>query len=275
LEAGSKVAWIRRINQLSMVEKQGLYRVLVPPELFGRFKIHPLSLRGPSGSRSVRFYCPASDSVALIELKRDPSDPDPVFSIQISDSTDAQALEWDFLIVNDPASPRFNIDQDAEGRDTLFGRASRNLPEENRALEAGLFPGQIRSGLRITRTVVQCLDLFARTFSVKSISLEALFYHNAIQYERLGFTYFEGFHRMRRIHEAFQPGGVLCRRLDDSTPFRRPGFHETIRGRSWAIHDGILDGVDDEILADGWMSPRMYRMTGRLHSECTFPDARF
>jgi len=269
------VAWIRRINQLSMVEKQGLYRFLIPPELFGRFKIHPLSLRGASGSRSARFYCPSSDPVALIELKRDPADPDPAFSIQISDSTDAHALEWDFLIVNDPDSPRFRIDQDAQGRDTMFGRAGRNLAEENRALDAGLFPGQIHSGLRIARTVVQCLDLFARAFSIQSIFLEALFYHNAVQYERLGFTYFEGFHRMKRIHEAFQPGGVLHRRLDHSTPFRRPDFHDKIRGRSWAIHDGILDGVDDEILADGWVSPRMYRMTGQIHSECTFPNAKF
>ncbi|MEW6441764.1 MAG: hypothetical protein AB1640_12595 [bacterium] len=269
------MAWIRKINQLSMSEKQGLYRFLIPPDLFGRFKVHPLSLRGLSGARCVRFYCPASDPVALIELKRDPADPDPVFSIQVSDNTDAHSLEWDFLIVNDPDGPRFRIDVDEQGRDTLFGRAGRNLPEEQKALDAGLFPGQIRPGLRVTRTVVQCLDLFARTFSVKSIFLEALFYHNAIQYERMGFTYFEGYHRMRRIHEAFQPGGVLERRLHGSSPFRQPGFGGTIRGRSWAIHDGILDGVEDEILADGWASPRMYRMTGQLHSECTFPDARF
>lgn len=268
------MGWIRRINQLSAVEKQGLYRFLIPPELFGRFQIHPLTLRGPSGARCARFYCPPGDPVAVVELKGAPGDHDPILSIQISDGTDAQSLEWDFLIVNDPASPRFDIDVDEHGHDTLFGRASRNLAEERRALEAGLFPGQVRRGLGVSRTVVQLLDLFARAFSIRAVFLEALFYHNALHYERLGYTYFEGYHRMKRIHEAFQTGGVLHRRLDGSSPFRQPGFHETIRGRSWAIHDGILDGVDDEILADGWISPRMYRMTGQTHNECTFPNAR-
>jgi len=269
------VAWIRRINQLSTVEKEGIYRMLIPPELYGRLKIHPLSFLGLSGSRSAQFYCPAGDPMAVIEVSKDPTEPDPVFSIQISDSTDSQSLEWDFVIVNDPDSPRFNTDVDEQGRDTMFGRATRNISEEHRAMEAGLHPGQIRKGLRLSRSVVQCLDVFAKTFYIKEVFLEALFYHNALQYERLGFTYLAGFHRMKRIHEAFQPGGVLHRRLDGSTPFRNRGFHETIRGRSWAIHDGILDGAEDDILADGWISPRMYRMTGEHHSECTFPGARF
>ena len=249
--------------------------MLIPPELYGYFKIHPFTFRGPSGSRCARFYCPTGDPVAAIELTRDPTEPDPVFSMQISDSTDAQSLEWDFLIVNDPDAPRFNTDVDEQGHETLFGRATRNIFEEQRAMEAGLCPGQIRKGLRISRSVTQCLDLFAKTFSITAIFLEALFYHNALQYERLGFTYLAGFHRMRRIHEAFEPGGVLHQRLDGSTPFRKRGFHETIRGRSWAIHDGILHGVEDDILAEGWSSPRMYRMTGEHHSECTFPGAKF
>ena len=78
--------------------------------------------------------------------------------------------------------------------------------------------------------------------------------------------------QMKRIHELFQSDRVLFSKLDDSTPFRKPEFAHTIRGRSWAIHDGILNGIDDEILAQGWQSPVMYQMVGKARRMITFPD---
>lgn len=52
---------------------------------------------------------------------------------------------------------------------------------------------------------------------------------------------------MGYINEGFKPGGELSLRLDGTTPFRNPEAASTIRGRSWAIHEGILgrawDGV--------------------------------
>ncbi len=179
------------------------------------------------------------------------------------------------MVVNDPDGERFNIDIDSEGRDTLWGRASRNLSEEERALRNGLTPGQVRRGLGITREIIAGLEYFARILDIKTIALEALFYHNAIVYERSGFTYFEGFKRMQRIHQLFQPGEVLFRKLDGSTPFREPGFDKTVRGRSWAIHDGVLSEIDDDVLDEGWSSPKMYLMVGKSRSVCTFPDATY
>ena len=70
----------------------------------------------------------------------------------------------------------------------------------------------------------------------------------------------------------FQPGGALCEKLDGSTPFRKPEFAGTVRGRSWAIHDGILLDVQDELLEEGWVSPVMYRMVGKPRGMVTFPD---
>ena len=72
---------------------------------------------------------------------------EPLYSIQLSDSNDFTQIEWDFIVVNDPGSPKFNTQLDQEGRDTLFGWANRNLLEEERAMETGLFPGQARKGL--------------------------------------------------------------------------------------------------------------------------------
>jgi len=181
----------------------------------------------------------------------------------------------DFIIVNNPDAPRFSVDVDEQNRDTLFGRAKRNLPEEERAMRAGLAPGQVREGMRIMREVMGCLEHFSRILDIKSIALEALFYHNAIMYERRGFAYFEGFKRMQRINELFKPGGALQRLMNGATPFRQPGMEQTIRGRSWAIHDSILDDVEDTVLDEPWFSPRMYLMVGKPRNVLTFPDGKY
>ena len=70
---------------------------------------------------------------------------------------------------------------------------------------------------------------------------------------------------MVEIDQGFQPGGRLFKRLDGSTPFRQPGMEKTIRGRSWAIHDGIMDKP--------WICPMMIKLIGRKEKDYTFPDA--
>ena len=265
------MAWIQRISRLSLSEKEGLFRILIPPSIFSRFRIDPLSLCNEKGERVVRSFCPQGDRTCLVEIKFRESG-HVLYSIQLTDLNDFTQIDWDFLIVNDPDSPQFNTHIDQEGRDTLFGWASRNLSEEEKAVEAGLFPGQVSKGLGLTREVVHVLEFFCRIFDIKSIRLEALFYHNAITYERHGFAYFDGYKQMKRIHELFQPGKALFDKLDSSTPFRKPEFAHTVRGRSWAIHDGILMDIDDDVLEEGWVSPVMYRMVGKPRGMVTFPD---
>jgi hypothetical protein len=265
------MAWIQRISNLDPLQKEGLYRTLIPPVLYHRFGINPLDFRNEKGVKAVRFFCPRADRTCLVEIKLEDVD-DPVYSIQLSDSTDITMIEWDFLVVNDPASPKFNTDVDPDGKDTLFGWASRNLMEEEKAMEAGYFPGQTRKGFGITREAIRALDLFCRILNIHSIRLEALFYHNAITYERHGYGYFEGYKQMKRIHELFEPGCELYEKLDNSSPFRRPEFARSVRGRSWAIHDGILNDVEDELLEEGWVSPVMYRMVEKPRPMITFPD---
>jgi hypothetical protein len=143
--------WIQRINRLSQTEKEGLYRLLIPPSIFRRFQINPLTFTDYEGTRLVRFYCPEREETVMVEVKRKLGDQDPIYSIQLSDTVDYSQLNWDFLVVNDPDGERFSIDIDEQQRDTLWGRASRNLPEEERALRAGLAPGQVRRGLGLTR----------------------------------------------------------------------------------------------------------------------------
>ena len=219
----------------------------------------------------MMLFCPPNDTTCLLEIRLSGLD-DTLFSTQISDTGDSTLIDWDFLIINDPDSPKFNTHIDNEGRDTLFGWASRAIDEEKKAINEGMFPGQTRKGLGLTREAIKCLEVFCRIFDIKSIRLEAFFYHNAITYERLGFSYFSGYSMMKRIHELFMPGGKLHQKMDNRSPFRNVKYSQTIGGRSWAIHDGILAEIDDETLEEGWVSPKMYRMVDKERTMVTFPD---
>jgi hypothetical protein len=126
----------------------------------------------------------------------------------------------------------------------------------------------VRHGLRLVKEFVKSLEAFTVPLGLKTITMGAFFYYNAILWERHGFTYFKGGKMMERIHKEFQPGGLLYEKLDDSTPFRRKGMEKTVRGRSWAIYDGIfVEAFDEE-----WESPKMYKMLERDFKVNTFPD---
>jgi hypothetical protein len=179
--------------------------------------------------------------------------------------------ELSFVQVTDPDGERFGIDRDESGRDTMFGTAARNLDEEARALRAGLAPGQVRRGLRLLGSVVASMEDFCRLLGQELFLVEPLFYHSALLYERHGFGYLLGRELMDAIHAGFQPGGRLHAALDGSTPFRQPGFDATIRGRSWAIHDGVLSALDGTV----WGGIKMYRLAGGAAGVATFPAARY
>ena len=256
------------LNRLPKQERDSFYLPLIPPTIFRTYQIDPKTLVNIYGERVVKGILPSDENLGCIEVKYRPNDKDCIFSLQISLDPLLKSVNIDFLIINNPFHERFNVDVDEFGKETFFGTRSRNIPEEIRAMEAGLAPGMIRQGLKLLAESLTCLETFAASIGLKTISLGALFYHNAISWERHGFTYFKGGKMMERIHEEFQPGGQLYQKLDDSTPFRRRGAEKTIRGRSWAIYDGILvEAFDEE-----WENPKMYKMLGGDLKVNTFPD---
>ncbi|NWF93547.1 MAG: hypothetical protein HXY46_11560 [Syntrophaceae bacterium] len=258
---------IAKLNRFPKEERNRIYLRLVPESIFERFQIDRRTLRNQFGERVVRGIFPPDDNFGCIEVKYRSEDRDCIFSCQVSLEAFMQSLHLDFLIINNPFSERFNIDVDDQGRDTLFGIRLRNIPEEIRSMEAGLAPGMVRPGLRLVKEFVGCLDGFMDLLGLKTITIGAFFYHNAVIWERYGFGYFRGRKVMERIHREFQPGGMLYEKIDDSTPFRRKGMERTIRGRSWAIHDGVyLEAFGEE-----WESPVMYRMLGKDFKVNTFP----
>jgi hypothetical protein len=259
---------IAKLNRLPKEERNPIYLRLVPEAIFEMFQIDRKTLTNQFGERVVRGIFPPDENFACIEVKYRAEDKECIFSCQVSLEAFMQSLYLDFVSINNPFSERFNVDVDECGKDTLLGTRSRNIPEEIRALEAGLAPGMVRHGLRLVKQFIRSLEAFTEYMGLKTIAMGAFFYHNAILWERHGFTYFKGGKMMERTHKEFQPGGLLYEKLDDSTPFRRKGMEKTVRGRSWAIHDGIFfEAFDEE-----WESPRMYKMLGRDFKVNTFPD---
>lgn len=263
LEEGQSYT-LYRINRLPDDVKRRLYACLIPEGMFTRFHINHETLCNAQGAPLFTCYCPERSSVVRVELRHEPGFPDPVFSLEMRDSS-FKDLEILFLSLNNPDSERFHIDRDPAGNDTAYGTISRNILEEIRAMRAGLAPGQIRRGLRMFRNFLDRAGEFCRQIGVTRVKIEPMAYHNTIMHEFYGFRYIGGREIMQRIDHEFTPGGELFRRLDGSTPFRQPGFERSIKGRSWAIHDGILE--------KSWECPRMYyainENPGRIYDEFT------
>lgn len=252
---------VYEINSLPEEERERTLSPLVPRRLLELFSVDPGTFRNPQGKRCVKFVCPEGMPFFQVDFRRDPEDRDPTYFLDVSNTPYGQ-MEISFVIVNDPDGDRYNIDVDEQGQDTYFGTARRNIPEELRAKRAGLAPGQVRRGLRAMKDLVAGWEEFFGGLGHRFFFLEALGYNSAVLYERGGFQYLTGKDRMIAIDGGFRPGEILHRRLDGSTPFRMPGQEATVRGRSWAIHDGILD--------EPWESPKMYKTIGVHAGVCTF-----
>ncbi|RNC69052.1 MAG: hypothetical protein ED859_08750 [Desulfuromonadales bacterium] len=253
---------IREINALSRPECERIYAGMLPPRLFASLGISPETFCGSDGQRRVRFIAPEGLGILRIEVRANPLDLDMVFFLELADTAFRQ-MELSFCIIADPRAPRFDVDRDSDGRDNCFATQGRNIPEELRSMAAGLFPNQTRRGLHLFGEFFPLFERFVDALGIEMIVAEPLTYDNAIRYEKYGFDYTTGKRLMLEIDREFQPRGELFRRLDGSSPFRRPGMERTVRGRSWAIHDGIMDEAWDEV--------KIYKMVGEHAGINTFP----
>ena len=230
---------IREINDLHEDDKISIYKSLIPDWVYKQFAIDADTLM-KDGQRVVTFRCPPKTRAVEITIKQDAADIDPMVYLHLADNMNNQ-LQVLLVQVNDPSEPRFDIDVDADGNPTNFGTTGRNISAELAAMAYGLAPGQVRAGLRGFRKMVPVFEAFISNMGHEMFFVEPMSYHNAIMFERYGFNYLRGQAEMQRIHEAFTPDdGELYLRLVDDNPFRQPDAWSTVRGRSWAIHDGIL-----------------------------------
>ncbi len=254
---------IEGINDLPEAQKQAIYLELVPDWVYERYGVSRDTL-SVEGKRVVNIRCPAGARGMEITVLHHPQAQDPLMYLNMADNSLGQLLVL-LLVVNDPHAPRFDVDRLPDGTSTEFGTRGRNIPEEVRALEFGLAPGQIRPGLRVFRSGVPRFESFVSRMGHQMFFIEPLAYHNAVSFERYGFSYTYGRTAMEKIHAAFQPGGEYHARLDGSTPFRQPEAANSVRGRAWAIHDGIMGKRFDGF--------QMYKRIGIEAGIQTFPGS--
>lgn len=260
---GQALSSLQAINRLDQTEKERIYACLLPQRLRDVLGLAENSLCNAAGEQLVTIIAPKGLSLVRIEARARADSEPVVFFLELSD-TQFQQMELSFCIIRDPAAPHYAVDVDEMGENNWFAsHGRRNIPEELRAMRAGLFPNQTHHGLQLFVTFFPLLERFTDAIGRQMIVAEPLTYDNAIRYEKYGFDYLRGKRLMMEIDREFQPGGRYFRRLDCSSPFRMPGMERTVHGRSWAIHDGIMDEPWDEV--------QIYRMIGIHAGINTFP----
>jgi hypothetical protein len=254
---------IAGINRLPENEKREIYFRFVPEALRALFGIGP-SLTDHQGNSLVRLEAAPGSSDVILELRHRCDAEDPTLYAHLTDTINGQVHVL-LYVTNDPVSPRFDVDRMPDGTPTQFGTRLRNLDAEIAAFRAELAPGQIRRGLRMLRQSVEAFDRFVESLGHDMYFVDPLFYHNAIIFEGYGFAYLRGLRLMKDIQSGFSEGGRLRRKLDGQSVFRKPEAAGSIRGRSWAIHDGILGVPFSDVT--------MYRRIGHEASLRTLPHA--
>jgi hypothetical protein len=251
---------IGSINLLPEDEKFATYARIVPNALFQRFNIRP------DDRLLWQFrYAPGSGDVEM-SLFHEAGFPDPILYGHLTDTISGQ-IHVLLYVLNDPTSERCNVDTMPDGNATRFGTARRNLPEEVKSMHAGRAPGQVRAGLKLLGAAIESFEMFVSSLGHDMYFVEPLYYHNAIIFERYGFAYQMGKRFMERIEQGFGEGGDLRARLDGASPFRENRAAESIRLRSWAIHDGIL--------GEPFSYVTMYKRVGKHAGLNTCPRCRW
>ena len=260
---------LRQINGLPENARRRAYRGLLPPSLLAKFDINPITWQGTGGEEQVRLRAEPDTGLTAISARTGEGADHEFLYLELQD-TALNGINLNFLQLSDPAGPYYRTDYDENGKATLFGTVSRNLSAEEQARSAGLAPAQVRRGLGASGLILQQLEAFLVTCGHSAFFLEPLTYASAWVFERRGFAYVRGHKLMDDVHKEFQPGGRLHQTLDGSTPFRQPEQWASVRGRAWAIHDGVLDAVDA-----AWDGLRMVKRVGLHAGVETFPDAAY
>jgi hypothetical protein len=260
---------IRQLNNLPENVKQRMYRGLLPPALLTRFGIDPIHWTDTGKEQRVFLNAEENSEKVLLTVRSSPADSDEFFALELADNS-LNGIELNLIVLNDPTAPRYSIDQTEDGAPTMFGTLRRNLGVEEQAMQAGLAPGQVRVGLGSSRQVFEQVEVFLSMLGHRAYFLEPLTYASAWVFERRGFAYVRGHKLMDDIHREFQSGGKLYECLDGESPFRKRDQSSTVRGRAWAIHDGILDALELR-----WDNLRMVKQIGRHAGVETFPKATY
>lgn len=255
---------IAGINNLPSEEKRKIFLHLIPPEIFQRFNLPPNLIDNGGNNLLEIIGKPHSQSLEL-RIFHQAGFQDPIIYSHMTDTLNGQ-IHVLLYVMNDPYSPRFDVDRMPDGTKTGFATIERNQKAELAAMQAGLLPGQIRKGLNILSEAVKSFETFVQNLGHNIYFNEPLFYHNAIIFESYGFSYQIGRRKMESIHERFLDDPEIINQLG-STPFRKPEAQHSIFYRTWAIHDGIFGERFDGVT--------MYKQIGKKSAINTAPGIKW
>lgn len=245
-DADDHPIFLREVSQWDLQRQRMLFRILVPMGVLTDYHIDPIKLTDPQGRPVAFLWTGAEVGSYRIELYDSGAAAEPMAELELADTLFNQ-IEVVWVALQDPHGPRFDTDVMPNGESTMHGTGRRNVAAEEAALASGLAPGQVRAGLRSFHWLTERLETFMLCLNQREYIARPLYYHAAILFEQSGFSYIQGQARMEAIAAGFAPGGELYRRLDSATAFRQPDLAGTIRGRSWAIHAGILPEPWDRV----------------------------
>src|SRR5512140_3456503 len=113
------------INKLDEAEKRAIYARYIPQDLIQRFNLHDLA----NNPELLRFRYASGASDVEMSLYHQPGFQDPILYAHLTDTMNGQ-IHVLLYILNDPASPRFNVDKLSDGTSTRFGIMKRNVEAE-------------------------------------------------------------------------------------------------------------------------------------------------
>ena len=145
------------INLLHESEKRAIYARYIPTALLEKYNIPPLT--SAAGYNLLQFRFATGSTDVEMRLYHQVDFPDPILYAHLTDTLNGQ-IHVLLYILNDPDSPRFNVDKMPNGSPTKFGTLQRNIAAETEALEAGLAPGQVRRGLRLLGQAIEAFEGF-------------------------------------------------------------------------------------------------------------------
>jgi hypothetical protein len=156
---GRPLSSLQAINRLDEPEKERIYSRLLPKRLRDVLGLTEGSLCSSAGERLITIIAPRGLPLVRIEARSKPDNGVVVFFLELSD-TQFHQMELSFCIIRDPASPHYAVDVDERGANNWFASHGRNIPEELRAMRAGLFPNQTHHGLQLFVTFFPLVERF-------------------------------------------------------------------------------------------------------------------
>src|SRR5512138_437125 len=125
-EAGTmQPSTIGAINQLPEHEKRLIYGRYIPKDLLAKFNISdPID-----NHELLKFRFASGTSDVELMLYHRAGFPDPILYAHLTDTMNGQ-IHVLLYILNDPNSPRFDVDKLPDGTPTKFGTLRRNIPAE-------------------------------------------------------------------------------------------------------------------------------------------------